>query len=103
MSDSAIVATRIGPGHRTTAAPILRQPRTLNARLGSSTLPKRLATVMIAALSVSAAKTPTVMPIASGTPSDWKYGSLVKLRQKVAPAMVRPEPSTTWAVPPYIV
>ena len=103
MSESAIVPTRMGPGHRTTAAPILRHPRTLIARLGSSTLPNRLATVMIAGPSVSAARTPTVMPIASGTPSDWKYGSLVKLRQNVAPAMVRPEPSTTWAVPPNMV
>ncbi len=30
-------------------------------------------------------------------------GSLVKLRQNVAPAMVRPEPTTTWAVPWNIV
>ncbi len=33
----------------------------------------------------------------------WKYGSRVKLRQNVAPAMVRPEPSTTCAVPWNIV
>ena len=39
------------------------------------------------------------MPTASGTPSDWKYGSRVNDRQKVAPAIVMPEPSTTWAVP----
>ncbi len=89
----------MAPGHRTTAAPILRQPRTRIGRLGSSILPNRLATVMIAGPSVSAANTPTTMPIASGTPSVWKYGSLVKLRQKVAPAMVRPEPNTTCAVP----
>ena len=53
--------------------------------------------------SVSAAKTQTTMPTANGTPSDWKYGRRVKLRQNVAPAMVRPEPNTTWAVPPNMV
>ena len=48
----------------------------------------------------SARRTPTTsMPIASGTPSVWKYGSRVKCRQNVAPAMVRPEPRITWAVP----
>ena len=29
----------------------------------------------------------------------WKYGSRVKCRQSVAPAMVSPEASTTCAVP----
>ena len=43
------------------------------------------------------------MPSASGTPNVWKYGSRVKLRQNVAPAIVRPEPTMTCAVPPNIV
>ncbi len=64
--------TRIGPGHRTTAAPSLRQPRTRIARLGSSTRPKRLAIVTTAGPRVSAAKTQVTMPMASGMPSDWK-------------------------------
>ena len=48
---------------------------------------------------VSAAMTATSMPMASGMPRVWKYGSRVKCRQKVAPAMVRPEPRMTCAVP----
>ena len=48
---------------------------------------------------VSAAMTATSMPIANGMPRVWKYGSRVKCRQKVAPAMVSPEPRMTWAVP----
>ncbi len=36
---------------------------------------------------------------AAGMPRLWKYGSRVKLRQKTAPATVRPEPRTMWAVP----
>ena len=38
------------------------------------------------------------MPTAQGTPSDSKYGNRQKLRQYIAPAMVRPDPSTTCAV-----
>ena len=57
----------------------------------------------IAAPSVSADTTATTMPTASGTPSDLKYGNRVNDRQNVAPAIVMPEPSTTWAVPWYIV
>ena len=92
------MAIRMGPGHRTTAAPILRHPRTRMARLGSSS-PNRLADTMIALPRVSAVITTTLIPIANGTPRVWKYGSLVKLRQKVAPAMVNPDPRTTCAVP----
>ena len=88
----------MGPGHRTTAAPTLRQNRTRIARLGSSS-PKRLTTVITAGPNVNAAKTTTTMPIANGTPRVWNQGSLVKLKQKVAPAIVSPEPSTTCAVP----
>ena len=43
--------------------------------------------------------TTMVIPIASGMPMVWKYGRRVKCRQNVAPAMVRPDASTTWAVP----
>ena len=39
---------------------------------------------------VSAAATATSMPIANGMPSVWKYGSLVKCRQNVAPANAAP-------------
>nr|CRL53522.1 hypothetical protein CPGR_00801 [Mycolicibacterium fortuitum subsp. fortuitum DSM 46621 = ATCC 6841 = JCM 6387] len=67
-----MVAIRIGPGQRTTAAPILRQPRVRMARLGSSVLPNRVATVMIAEPRVSATSTTMTMPMASGMPSDWK-------------------------------
>ncbi len=45
--------------------------------------------------SVSAAMTATSMPTAHGTAMVWNYGSRVKLRHSIAPAMVRPEPSTT--------
>ena len=43
-------------------------------------------------------ETATSMPTAQGTPSDWKYGNRQKLRQYIAPAIVSPDPSTTWAV-----
>ena len=98
-----MVASSTGPGHRTMTAPILRQPRMRMARLGSSILPNRLATVMSAGPSVSATTTAMVMPTASGMPRVWKYGSRVNDRQNVAPAIVIPEPSTTWAVPWNIV
>ena len=92
----------MGPGHRTTAVPIRRQPRVRILRLGSRP-PRRLATVMTAGPRVSAAATMTTMPIAIGMPSVWKYGSRVKCRQNVAPAIVRPEPRMTCAVPWNIV
>ncbi len=98
-----IVMIRIGAGHLTTRAPTLRHPRIRCARLGSSVLPKRVATEITAAPSVNAAATTTTMPMASGIPRVWKYGRFVKCRQNVAPAMVKPEPSTTCAVPRYIV
>ena len=88
----------MGPGHRTTAVPIRRQPRVCIVRFGSNR-PNRLQMVSTAGARVSAAATATSMPIASGMPSVWKYGSRVKCRQNVAPAMVRPEPRMTWAVP----
>ena len=51
MSATAMLTTRTGPGQRTMAAPILRQPRMRMARLGSSSLPKRVAMLMIATIS----------------------------------------------------
>ncbi len=58
---------------------------------------------MTAGTSVSATATATSMPTAQGTPMVWKYGIRQKLRQKVAPAIVRPDASTTWATPRYVV
>ena len=98
ISDSAIVAARMGPGQRTTAVPTFRQPRMRMVRLGSSR-PNRVATVITAGPRVSAANTTTIMPTASGIPSDRKYGSRVKCRQNVAPAIVKPDPRITWTVP----
>ena len=43
------------------------------------------------------------MPTAHGTPKVLKYGIRAKLRQNVAPAIVKPEPRMTWAVPRYMV
>ncbi|CDO08301.1 hypothetical protein BN977_03120 [Mycolicibacterium cosmeticum] len=68
-------------------------------RLGSNVLPNRVATEMIAGPRVRAQNTSVTMPTANGMPRDWKYGSLVKCRQNVAPAMVIPEPRITCAVP----
>ena len=47
--------------------------------------------------SVSPAKTTTSMPMATGAPIVENHGNRQKLRQYVAPAMVRPDPSTTGA------
>ncbi|CKO18265.1 Uncharacterised protein [Mycobacterium tuberculosis] len=58
----------MGPGQRTMAAPTLRQPRTRAIRLGSSSLPNRLVTAIIAGPRVSAAATTMTIPIANGTP-----------------------------------
>src|ERR1700719_303074 len=80
MRPSASDAARIGPGQRTTAVPTRRHPRVFIFRLGSSS-PNRLAEVIRAGAMVSAAATATSIPIARGTPSVWKYGSRVKLRQ----------------------
>ena len=91
--------TRTAPGHRTVAAPMRRQPRVRPMLLGSSTLPNRVTIEMSAGPRVSAAATTIVMPIDSGMPMVWKYGSRVKCRHSVAPAIVRPDASTTCAVP----
>ena len=93
-----MVAIRIGPGQRTTAAPTLRQNRTRMARLGSRP-PILLTAVTTAGPSVSAAMTTTSMPIASGIPRDLNIGLRVKCRQNIAPAIVSPEPRITCAVP----
>ena len=65
------MATRIGPGHRTMAAPILRHPRTRIVRFGSNS-PNRLAATTMALPAVSAVITTTLIPIANGTPMVWK-------------------------------
>ena len=44
---------------------------------------------------MTATATATNIPTAHGTPSGWKYGSRVKRRQKSAPAIVKPEATTT--------
>ena len=92
----------MGSGQRTTAVPTRRQPRTLSNRLGSNT-PKRLPTVNTAGPNVSATATATSIPTAHGMPMVWKYGIRAKLRQNVAPAIVKPEPRMTCAVPRYMV
>ena len=74
-----IVATRIGPGHRTTTTPIRRQPRELIARFGSNR-PNRLPMTITAGPSVSAAMTATRMPTAHGTAIVWNHGSRVNLQ-----------------------
>ncbi|CNH12841.1 Uncharacterised protein [Mycobacterium tuberculosis] len=80
------------------AVPTRRHPRVRIFRFGSNR-PNRLPTASTAGPSVSAAKTATSVPTEHGTPRLWKYGSRVKLRQYIAPAMVKPEPNTTCAVP----
>ena len=84
-------AANTGPGQRTVAVPMRRQPWTLAARFGSSR-PNRLATATTAGAAVSAPATTTSSPKADGMPSALKYDSRAKWRQKVAPAIVRPEP-----------
>ena len=74
---SAIVANRIGPGHRTIAVPIRRQPRLAVLRLGSSS-PNRPAITITAGASVNEATNETRTPSAAGTPRLWKYGLRVK-------------------------
>ncbi|CFE40578.1 Uncharacterised protein [Mycobacterium tuberculosis] len=98
MEATKHVAASTGPGQRTIAVPTRRHRRVFIRRLGSNSL-KKLPTVSTAGPSVSAAKTATSMPIAMGAPSVSKYGSRAKLRQYMAPAMVKPEPKITWAVP----
>lgn len=56
-------------------------------------------TVRIAGASVSAAAMITKTEIAQGKPMVLKYGSVVKLRHMVAPAIVKPEPRMTCETP----
>ena len=53
----------------------------------------------MAGTSVRATATATRIPNAQGTPKGWKKGRRVKLRQKIAPAIVTPEAKTTLATP----
>ena len=92
----------MGPGQRTMAVPMRRQPRVRIVRLGSNR-PKWRPMISTAGPRVSAATTATSTPMPAGMPRLWKYGSRVKLRQNTAPAIVRPEPKMTCAVPWYIV
>ena len=98
----AIVATRMGPGQRTMAVPMRRQPRVRIGRAGSNR-PKWRPMLSSAGARVSAATSATRTPIAAGMPRLWKYGSRVKVRQNTAPAIVRPEPKMMCEVPRYIV
>ncbi len=52
---------------------------------------------MVAGTRVSATATATKMPSAPGIPNGWKWGSRVKLRHAMAPAIVTPEAKTTFA------
>ena len=88
----------MGPGQRTIAVPIRRHPRVRIARLGSKT-PIFDPNVSMAGARVSEAASATRTPRPAGMPRLAKYGNLVKARQNTAPATVRPEPSTMWAVP----
>src|ERR1700740_2383971 len=90
------LAARIGAGQRTTAGPTRRHSRPRAARLASKR-PNRLPRKRTAGPSVIADATMTSMPIAPGAPIVEKYGSRAKLRQYVAPAIVRPEPRITGA------
>src|ERR1700752_5499589 len=91
------LATRIGGGHRPPGVPPRRHsPPPLAARLASNR-PNRLPTKRTAGPSVIAAATKTSIPIATGAPIVVKYGSRAKLRQYVAPAIVRPGPTITGA------
>ena len=99
INASAVEAARIGAGQRTTAVPTRRHRWVFIFRLGSKIFRNRLPIAMTAGPNVNAANTTTSMPIASGKPSDMKYGNRVKCRQNVAPAMVSPEPRITCEVP----
>src|ERR1700739_4403668 len=94
ISTTMALATRIGAGQRTTAVATRRHTRPRAARLDSKR-PKRLPTKRTAGPSVTAAATKTSIPIATGAPIVVKYGRRAKLRQDVAPAIVRPEPKIT--------
>jgi hypothetical protein len=92
----------MGAGQRTIAVPTRRHLRTPIVPLGSNTL-KRLPTARNAGTNVSATETATSIPTAHGTPRVWNSGIRVKLRQKTAPAIVKPEAKTTGATPRYVV
>lgn len=64
-------ATNTGPGQRTIAVPMRRQPRTLIIRRGSSR-PNRVATATMAGVAVSAPAMTTNNPNAEGMPSALK-------------------------------
>src|SRR5712671_1942155 len=98
MMAIAAVTTMIGLGQRTTVVPTLRQPRVLGARLGSNR-PNREPTTTIAGATVRAKNTTTNSAIAQGNPMVWKYGNLVAVRHRQAPAMVKPDPKMTWDTP----
>ena len=102
MRATAIEATRTGPGQRTMAVPMRRQPRVRMARLGSNS-PIWLPIVMTAGVRVSDPIRVTSTPRPAGIPRLWKYGVRVKRRQNTAAATVRPEPMITCAVLRYIV
>ena len=102
MSATAIDATRMGPGQRTMAVPMRRQPWVRIARLGSNS-PMWLPMVMTAGVRVNEPMRVTNTPRPAGIPRLWKYGVRVKRRQKTAATTVRPEPTITWAVLRYIV
>ena len=102
MRATAIEATRTGPGQRTIAVPMRRQPRVRMARLGSNS-PMWLPMTMTAGVRVSEATRVTRMPRPAGRPRLWKYGVRVKRRQNTAAATVRPDPMITCAVLRYIV
>ena len=93
QADQRDRARRGENGQRASARPPCRPaaiPRTLIFRLGSNS-PNRLPTAITAGTSVSATATATIMPTAQGMPRVWKYGIRAKLRQNVAPAIVKPE------------
>ena len=90
ISTTAGSTAKTGAGQRTTAVPTRRQNRPrLAARLDSNR-PNLLPTKMTAGPSVRPASTTTSMPIATGAPMVLNQGSRAKLRQYVAPAIVRP-------------
>src|ERR1700738_4966928 len=96
ISTTNRLATKIGAGQRTTAIPTRRQ-NLLVGGLFDWNNPTRLPRNRTAGPSVTADATTTIMPIATGAPMVLKYGSRAKLRQYVAPAIVRPEPTMTGA------
>ena len=100
---TAALTARIGTGQRTTAVPTRRHRRPLLAATLDSKRPNLLPKKTMAGPSVTPASTTTSMPIATGAPMVLNQGSRAKLRQYVAPAMVRPDPSTTGATPRNVV